>query len=186
MNDSHGLVPALLELGADLFAPDRLAPFHLERLGLLAAFARHIQPFVRKSPAHAVEHLAFPDQIPNRSLHHPPRRGGGQENRLLRLEQLLQPRLNPAIEFFELATPVPNHRTAECAEGLLGHLNRARDVKLHAMEKIRPQSKGKPLRTATARCKNLAQSHTKCSSRSFFTRTRASSDWGPSRRSIFS
>ena len=108
---------------------DRLPPLHLERLGFLAAAPRHVEPFVGKSAAHAAED-ALPDEIANRPLHHPPGRGGGKKDRLLRAEERLQLRMNLAVELFECFAAVPDHRPRESGQGLLRDLDRAGCEKL--------------------------------------------------------
>ena len=125
MDEGDGVELSGRELRIDRLGIDRLPPLHLERLGFLAAAPRHVEPFVGKRAAHAAED-ALPDEIADRALHHAPGRGGGKKDRLLRAEQRLQPRVNLAVEIFELFAAMPDHRPRKSGQGLLRHFDRAR------------------------------------------------------------
>ena len=60
------------EGGAQLFSADWLTPLDLQRDGVLAAFLRDIEPFVRKCAVHAVQHSSRADEVANAAFHHTP------------------------------------------------------------------------------------------------------------------
>ena len=62
MDESNGVEAAFGKFCADAFRIDRLAPLHLDRLGLEAAFFRDIDPLIRERAAAEAEHF-FPGEI---------------------------------------------------------------------------------------------------------------------------
>ena len=129
VNERDGVETALGELFAHLLRPDRLTPLDLQSLGLLAAALGDIEPLVGKRTAHAVQNF-FGNQIADRAFHHAPGGGGGEKDRAGGSEKRLQAGLDAAIEFFEIAAAVADHRTAHRTVGFFGDLDRAGNEKL--------------------------------------------------------
>src|SRR5206468_12004757 len=57
------------------FVVDMFSPIDLERLSIFSATLRNIEPFIREGAAHAAKHAPI-RKVPDRRLHHSPRRGG--------------------------------------------------------------------------------------------------------------
>ena len=129
VNKGDGVEFAGGKLGVEQFRQDRLTPFHLEPLGLLAAALGNVEPFVGKRAAHAVEHF-LGDEIANGAFHHTPRGGGGEEHRLFGAEKGLELRMNGRVELLEVVAAVADHRLAESGKGFLRNFDRARDEEL--------------------------------------------------------
>ena len=108
MNQRDRVVAAGGELAADCLGIHRLAPFELERGGLLAAAQRDIVPLVGERAVHAVEHLLF-DDVADGAFHHAPRAAGRKIHRVLGVEERLQVRLNGLVERHEIRAAVPDH-----------------------------------------------------------------------------
>ena len=106
---------------------DGRAPRHLQRLGVLAAALRHVEPFVRERAVHAVQDF-FGDEIPDRAFHHAPGGRGGDIDLLLRVKQLLELRLDFRVEVFEPLSAMTDHRRAKCLERFFAYFNRSRYV----------------------------------------------------------
>jgi len=96
------------QFAVDVLGADGRAPGDLQGLGLLAAAFRDVVPLVGKGAAHAIEHLLV-HQVANSSLHHPPRGGRAQEDRLPRVEQFLEPRLDARVQVFEALAAMSDH-----------------------------------------------------------------------------
>ena len=129
VNQRHRIESARTQCRADLLAAHRLTPFHLQCHRLLAALFRHVEPLVRKRAAHAVQHLARAHEIAHRALHHAPRAARGKHHRLRRAEEFLQPRLDSAVELFEIPAAVSDHRPAHGAESFFGDFDGTWDEK---------------------------------------------------------
>ena len=123
VNQRDGIELSGRQLPIDCLRIDVLAPFDLQRLGVLAAPLRDIEPFVRKRAAHAAEHAAI-DQIADRGFHHAPGRGRGKKHRLLRAEQLLKLRMNRAVKILEIVAAMADHRPRKCRPGFFGNFDR--------------------------------------------------------------
>ena len=85
------------------------APVDAERLGLFHAAATDVEPLVGKGAAHAAEHL-FGDKIPNRPFHHAPGRRSAQVHKPLRIEKLLELRLDLPVKILKTLTSMADHR----------------------------------------------------------------------------
>ena len=120
---------------------------HLQRLGLLAAAFGHVEPFVRKRAAHAVQDF-FGDEIADGAFHHAPGGRGGDIDELLRVKQLLKLGLDGGVKVFEPLAAMADHRLAKRLEGFLAHLDRSRYVQFDVCHKFveifhDPRCKGK-------------------------------------------
>ena len=116
MDQGDCVKTAFLQLGSDRIGIDGLAPFNLNLLGLLPAALRDVEPLVGEGPTAEIENLAA-DQVADGSLHHTPRRRGGEENRPRRAGDCLQSRLHGSVECFEILAAVPDHGRAHGFEG---------------------------------------------------------------------
>ena len=128
------------ELGVDVFRIDVFSPFDLQRLGVFAAALGDVEPFVGERAAHAAKDAAI-DQVADGGLHHAPGRGGGKEDRLFGHEQLLQFRVNVAVEVFERFAAMADHGAREGGHGFLGDFDGAGSEELvvwNALKQKRP------------------------------------------------
>ena len=111
------------ELRVDRFVINRLAPLHLERLGLLAATPRDVEPFIGKRAAHAAEDT-LPNEIADGRLHHSPGGRRRKKNRLACAEQLLQSRMKPTVEIPKVFAAMADHRPGKSRERFFRNLDR--------------------------------------------------------------
>ena len=108
---------------------DVAAPFHPERLGLLSAALRDIEPFVGKRSAHAAKHAAS-DHVPDRCFHDTPRRRRGKKHWLLCAEQRLKLWMNIAVKISKIFATMPNQWTRKCLPGFFRNFNWTGNEKL--------------------------------------------------------
>ena len=73
MNQCDGVELTTGQAGIDRPMIDMSAPFHLERLCVLAAASRYIEPFIGERTAHTTKHI-LADYIANGGFHHAPSR----------------------------------------------------------------------------------------------------------------
>ena len=134
MNQRQGIELPGRELLIDVAGANGSTPLKLQSGGFLAATPGNIEPFIRESATHAVEHF-FGNQIANGAFHNAPGRGRAEVNELFRGKELLQLRLHLAVQIFEPLSAVTNHGRAEGAKSFLAHFDRARNVELNVSHK---------------------------------------------------
>src|SRR5581483_3113233 len=104
-------------------------------LGLFAATLRDIEPFVRKSAAHAIEHL-LRNEIADGAFHHAPGGRSAQIDQLLRVEYGLQLGLDARVEVLEALAAMADHGRTKRAKGFFTDFNGPRDVQFHMCHKL--------------------------------------------------
>ena len=119
VDESEGVESAFGEFRANHIRLDGLAPLDLQRGCVFAAALADIKPLVGKGAAHPVEDF-LGCEIPYRTFHDSPGRGGGEEDRTLGAKECLQAGLDAAVELFEFRPTVADHRRAHGAEGFFG------------------------------------------------------------------
>ena len=95
----------------------------------------------------------FCNEIADRAFHHAPGGRGAEINELLRVEQLLQLRLDLGVEVFEALPAMADHRGAKGVEGFFADFDRSRDMQFHVCHK-------QGVKTFTGRTRRQAPSST--------------------------
>jgi hypothetical protein len=122
VDDRDGVVGAGREFLAHGLGIDGLAPFELERGGLLAAAQRDVVPLVGEGAVHAAQHFFLHD-IPERALHRAERAARREVDGILRVHERLELGLDGVVERDEVRAAMPDHGLRHGAEGFLRNGN---------------------------------------------------------------